>query len=113
MTKLDRASRKGKELEELDRFYQSNNINSSTDLFEILKQVRKLKKNQTHYCLYIMLKMEQTSPSCRDLVMDCTWLGLPDPCMDYFSFLPTDDGICCTFNGASNYSDPELGIQSK
>lgn len=32
--------------------------------------------------------------------------------MDYFSFLPSDDGICCTFNGA-NYTDPELGIQSR
>jgi len=30
--------------------------------------------------------------------------------MRYFTLLPTDDGICCTFNGAA-YSDPQLGIE--
>ena len=41
----------------------------------------------------------QTSPSCSDIIMDCNWLGLTEPCTEYFSFLPTDDGMCCTFNG--------------
>lgn len=45
------------------------------------------------------------------MIMDCIWLGLPDPCFEYFSFLPTDDGICCTFNGAK-YDDPELQIET-
>lgn len=46
------------------------------------------------------------------MVMDCNWLGLTKPCMEFFSFLPTDDGMCCTFNSAK-YFDPMLGIQSR
>lgn len=43
--------------------------------------------------------------------MDCNWLGLSTPCIEYFSFVPTDDGLCCTFNGG-RYSDPVLGLES-
>ncbi|XP_046649315.1 pickpocket protein 28-like isoform X2 [Daphnia pulicaria] len=89
MTKLDRAIKNEKELENLSEFYRTQNI-SSADLFDVLKK---------------------SAPSCRDMVMDCIWLGIPAPCFEYFSFLPTDDGICCTFNGAK-YNDPELEIES-
>ncbi|KAI9565143.1 putative amiloride-sensitive sodium channel [Daphnia sinensis] len=89
MTKLDRAIQNEKELDNLSGYYKSLNI-SSTDLFDVLKK---------------------SAPSCRDMVMDCIWLGVPSPCIEYFSFLPTDDGICCTFNGAK-YEDAELDIKS-
>ncbi|KAI9552640.1 putative amiloride-sensitive sodium channel [Daphnia sinensis] len=90
MTKLDRAITNEKELEYLNGYYEALNI-SSLDLFEILRE---------------------SAPSCKDMIMDCIWLGLPSPCFDYFSFVPTDDGICCTFNGAK-YDDMELNIKSK
>ncbi|KAI9552641.1 putative amiloride-sensitive sodium channel [Daphnia sinensis] len=89
MTKLDRAITNEKELEYLNGYYEALNI-SSLDLFEILRE---------------------SAPSCKDMIMDCIWLGLPSPCFDYFSFVPTDDGICCTFNGAK-YDDLELNIKS-
>lgn len=89
MTKLDRAINNERPLKELNQFYKSRNI-SALDLFKIL---------------------EETAPSCSDMVMDCNWLGLTKPCMEFFSFLPTDDGMCCTFNSAK-YFDPMLGIQS-
>lgn len=56
--------------------------------------------------------LKQTAPSCSDMVLDCSWLGLTEPCMQYFSFLPTDDGICCTFNGGK-YFDTILDLDSK
>jgi hypothetical protein len=46
------------------------------------------------------------------MMMDCKWLESTEPCMEYFSFLPTDDGMCCTFNGAK-YLDSMLGIESR
>ncbi|XP_046452018.1 pickpocket protein 28-like [Daphnia pulex] len=88
MTKLDRAINNERELKELNEFYKSRNI-SALDLFKIL---------------------EMTAPSCSDIIMDCNWLGLTEPCMEYFSFLPTDDGMCCTFN-SDKYFDSMLGIE--
>lgn len=41
-----------------------------------------------------------------------SWLGDTESCFDYLDLLPTDNGLCCVFNGA-NYSDPDLGIVSK
>ncbi|XP_032777886.2 pickpocket protein 28 [Daphnia magna] len=90
MTKLDRAIKHEHDLEQLSDFYKSENI-TAIELFELLKK---------------------TAPNCRDFVLDCIWQGVPDKCNDYLSIRPTDDGICCTFNGAY-YSDEELGIQSK
>ncbi|XP_057370231.1 pickpocket protein 28-like [Daphnia carinata] len=90
MTKLDRAINNEEELLRLSRYYEARNI-SALDLFRILKK---------------------TAPSCSDMVLDCSWLGLTEPCMHYFSFLPTDDGMCCTFNGG-NYFDTILDIDSK
>ncbi len=57
-------------------------------------------------------KLLQTAPSCSDIIMDCNWLGLTEPCMKYFSFLPTDDGMCCTFN-SGKYVDSVLDIESR
>lgn len=112
MTKLDRAINKQKDLISLGEFYRSINI-SSADLFDILKKVTQFVfpfvSMGAFICIFFLLK---TAPSCQDIIMDCIWLGLPEPCLDYFSFLPTDDGICCTFNGAK-YNDPELNIESK
>ncbi|XP_046452024.1 sodium channel protein Nach-like [Daphnia pulex] len=90
MTKLDRATKKEHDLGVLSRFYKSENI-TATDLFDLLKR---------------------TAPHCRDFVMDCIWQGIPDKCNDYLSYRPTDDGMCCTFNGAY-YNDQQLGIQSR
>lgn len=89
MTKLDRAIDNGERLKELSEFYASQNI-SSLDLFHLLKL---------------------TAPNCNDMVLDCIWQGLPAPCNDYLSFLPSDDGLCCVFNGAI-YNDTELGLHS-
>lgn len=90
MTKLDRAINNEEELLRLGSYYEARNI-SALDLFRILKK---------------------TAPSCSDMVLDCSWLGLTEPCMQYFSFLPTDDGICCTFNGGK-YFDTILDLDSK
>ncbi|KAK4020504.1 pickpocket protein 28 isoform X2 [Daphnia magna] len=95
MTKLDRAfdeyndEENQEKLLEMSQLYQARNI-SASDLFEILKKA---------------------APACSDMMMDCKWLESPEPCMEYFSFLPTDDGMCCTFNGAK-YLDSMLGIES-
>ena len=87
LTKLDRAILKGDDLKRLDAFLRSQNI-STTELVNIL---------------------QQTAPSCRDIVIDCAFQGLPKPCMEFFSARPTDDGYCCTFNGG-NYTDKDLGL---
>ncbi|XP_057370230.1 pickpocket protein 28-like [Daphnia carinata] len=95
MTKLDRAfdeyndEENQEKLLEMSQLYQARNI-SASDLFEILKKA---------------------APACSDMMLDCKWLESPEPCMEYFSFLPTDDGMCCTFNGAK-YLDSMLGIEA-
>jgi len=109
MTKLDRAIDNEKELKELDEFYKSRNI-SALDLFKILEEVSE-SLNLTLFDPFDLTTIIQTAPSCSDIVMDCNWLGLTYPCMEYFSFLPTDDGMCCTFNGGK-YFDSVLGIES-
>ncbi|XP_046649312.1 pickpocket protein 28-like [Daphnia pulicaria] len=90
MTKLDRAFNNEEELLKLSRYYEALNI-TALDLFKVLKR---------------------TAPSCTDLVLDCSWLGLSEPCMQYFTFLPTDDGMCCTFNGGK-YFDTILDLETK
>ena len=54
----------------------------------------------------------QTAPSCQEMIKDCKWLGSNRPCMEYFSFVPTDDGMCCSFNSA-NYTDAQLNISAE
>ena len=109
MTKLDRAIDNEKELKELDQFYKSRNI-SALDLFKILEEVSE-SLNLTLFDPFNLTAITQTAPSCSEIIMDCNWLGLTDPCMEYFSFLPTDDGMCCTFN-SGKYFDSVLGIES-
>jgi acid-sensing ion channel, other len=87
LTKLDRAILKGDDLKRLDAFLRSQSI-STEELVNIL---------------------QRTAPSCRELVIDCAFQGLPKPCMEFFSARPTDDGYCCTFNGG-NYTDKDLGL---
>lgn len=41
------------------------------------------------------------------MIENCTWLGNPE-CKKYLSYIPTDEGICITFNYGANYSDPLL-----
>lgn len=54
----------------------------------------------------------KTAPTCAELIMDCTWQGTTTKCLDFFSISPTDDGLCCTFNGAY-YDDMELNLTSR
>lgn len=115
MTKLDRAHLNEEPLKELSDLYRSVNI-SPNDLFDLLKSVSAVLQVQymNQLCIPIIVghEMKQSTPSCGQLIMDCAWQGNPESCLNYFSFLPTDDGICCTFNGA-NYSDPDLGIKPR
>lgn len=43
------------------------------------------------------------------MIENCTWQG-GQRCGNNLFFLPTDEGICATFNYGANYSDPLLGF---
>ncbi|KAK2717807.1 hypothetical protein QYM36_006566, partial [Artemia franciscana] len=46
-------------------------------------------------------KMMVLAPSCKDMIQFCTWQKKIIDCRKYFILRPSDEGLCCVFNGAS------------
>ncbi|XP_065348977.1 sodium channel protein Nach-like [Cloeon dipterum] len=49
--------------------------------------------------------MRDVSPSCSDIMVNCQWKGVEQPCNQLFSRSYSDNGMCCSFN----YAPPCLG----
>ncbi|KAG8233702.1 hypothetical protein J437_LFUL013354 [Ladona fulva] len=47
--------------------------------------------------------MAKVTPSCRDILKHCRWAGFPINCLEVFSEIITDDGLCCSFNTIPQY----------
>lgn len=45
--------------------------------------------------------LEKVSQSCEDMLIWCSYGGIEYDCMDIFSSILTDEGLCCIFNGLS------------
>lgn len=55
--------------------------------------------------LFILLELivyahaVQVSQSCKELLKSCSFGGIEFECLDIFSNILTDEGLCCIFNG--------------
>lgn len=46
-----------------------------------------------------MINRTQVSQSCDDMLVACRYAGRDYNCMEIFSKILTDEGLCCIFNG--------------
>jgi hypothetical protein len=51
--------------------------------------------------------MRNISPRCDEILAYCEWRAVVKNCNELFEMVHTDEGFCCSFNGAVHDMEPE------